>query len=61
MIIGVSVLYRISYSVVSNLYERLSILITSFGEVRADFFCYRLLVIMSVVYFEEASSSSCCL
>ena len=47
MLIGVGVLFRISYSGVSYLYVSLSRLITSVGEERA----YRLLVFLLFLFF----------
>ena len=63
MIIGVGVSWRIAYSIVSYmyLYVKLSGFITSAGEERAIFFCFRLLVhvIMWFLVAEVSSFSWC--
>ena len=55
MLFGVGVLYRF----LNYMYVSCSGSITSVGEERAIFFCYRLLVIMWLLYGGVSSSSRC--
>ena len=59
MLFGVGVSCHILYSIVSYLYVSYSESITSVGEERAIFFCYRLLVIMWFLFGGVSSSSWC--